>query len=274
MRRRKSESAPVSFFSFQDVLLCLIGIAIVVAMTLILQVTAVTVRTVEHAVAVASADVPADEREKNLRDRIAALEAALVAAERRPDLDPLVARTSLKLELEAKAGELGSLQERVRLLEDELRALLIDNPGAAALREYLQLLRLRDERAEKLSGLEQRKQITFIIDEAQQFRPVVMELTRARIVVTDIYSDVPMRVCAATEDAQCMSALALFDQLNAEQPSYILLIVTPSGIPMYQKMLAAIYARPEASRPRIGLDLLPEGSFVAAQFPSGQGGAR
>ena len=39
MRRRRNNGAPVTFFSFQDVMLSLIGITIVITLILVLQVT-------------------------------------------------------------------------------------------------------------------------------------------------------------------------------------------------------------------------------------------
>ena len=77
-----------------------------------------------------------------------------------------------------------------------------------------------------------------------------------------------MRIAAGTAAAQCMQALRLYTALAQEEPSYILMIVTPSGIPTYQSLVQAIESLPEDRRPRLGIDLIPEGSFVSSEFPS------
>ena len=268
MRRRGAGTVPVSFFSFQDVLLSLIGISIVIAMVLILQVTQVTAGALETAQSMLDAKVPIEEKERALRDRVAALEQAVKAAQERPDVDPLAARTTLRRELLVRAGELRQLEARAAELEEQLRDMLVRNPQAASLRELLELTKRRDELLVRLDGVEQRKQITFILDEAEPLRPIVLEISAARIIVSDVGSGAAMRVAAGTQAAQCMQALRLYSALAQEAPSYMLLIVTPSGIPAFLSIIQAIESLPEESRPRLGLDLIPEGSFVSSEFPS------
>jgi hypothetical protein len=268
VRRRGGGEVPVSFFSFQDVLLSLIGISIVISMVLILQVTQVTAGALESARDMVEAKVPIEAEERALRDRVSALEQAVKAAQERPDTDPLAARTSLRQELLARSGELGQLEARAQELEEQLRDILVRNPQASSLRELLELTRRRDELLVQLEGVEQRKQVTFILDEAEPLRPIVFEISGARIVVSDVGSGASMRIAAGTAAAQCMQALRLYTALAQEEPSYILMIVTPSGIPTYQSLVQAIESLPEDRRPRLGIDLIPEGSFVSSEFPS------
>jgi hypothetical protein len=266
--RRRGGSVPVSFFSFQDVLLSLIGIAIVISMVLILQVTQVTAGALESAREMVEARVPIEASERALRDRVAALEQAVKSAQERPDSDPLAARTTLRQELLSRAQDLERLEARASELEEQLREILVRNPQAASLRELLELTRRRDELLVSLEGAEQRKQITFILDEAEPLRPIVLEVSGARIIVSDVGSGASMRIAAGTPAAQCMQALRLYEALSREAPSYMLLIVTPSGIPTFQSIVQAIESIPEQSRPRLGIDLIPEGSFVSSEFPS------
>jgi len=268
VRRRGGGEVPVSFFSFQDVLLSLIGISIVISMVLILQVTQVTAGALESARDMVEAKVPIEAEERALRDRVSALEQAVKAAQERPDTDPLAARTTLRQELLARSGELGQLEARAQELEEQLRDILVRNPQASSLRELLELTRRRDELLVQLEGVEQRKQVTFILDEAEPLRPIVFEISGARIVVSDVGSGASMRIAAGTAAAQCMQALRLYTALAQEEPSYILMIVTPSGIPTYQSLVQAIESLPEDRRPRLGIDLIPEGSFVSSEFPS------
>jgi hypothetical protein len=267
MRRRAGAQVPVSFFSFQDVLLSLIGITIVITMILLIQVTKVTADAVRDARVAVDAGIPLTERERTLRDRVAALEQAVRQASMRPDVDPLAERATLRQELLASASQLSELEKRARELEDQLRELLIAHPDAATLREVIELTRARDGLAAELAKIERRKRITFILDPAEPLRPVVFELSGSRIVVTDAENGASSRIAAGTPAAQVLDALALYRVLAAERPSYVLLVVTPSGLPFHAMLLDAIAAMPEDEQPRIGLDFIPEGSYVSPVFP-------
>lgn len=268
MKRRAGAQVPVSFFSFQDVLLSLIGITIVVTMILLIQVTKTTTDAVAEARVAVRAGIPLTERERTLRERVAALEQAVRQASARPDVDPLARRATLRRELLESAAQLDVLEKRARALEDQLRELLVANPNAAALREVMELTRLRDQLAEELSKLERRKRITFIVDASERLQPVVFEISGSRIVVSDAESGASSRIAAGTPDAQVLDALALFKVLAQERPSYILLVVAPSGLPLYAKFMQRMASIPEAERPRLGLDFVPEGSYVSPVFPS------
>ena len=267
MRRRAGAGAPVSFFSFQDVMVCVIGITIVITMILLIQVTEITTEATQGRRISIEGGVPIEERERALRDRVAALEQAVRTASARPDVDPLAKRASLRQELLASASQLAALEGRTRELEEQLRELLVAHPEAASLREVLELTRARDRLTKELQELERRKRITFIVDAAEPLKPVVFEVSASRIVVTDAENGAASRIAAGTHAAQALDALALFKVLAQERPSYILLVVTPSGLPLYQTLLDAIDAMPEADRPRLGLDFIPEGSFVSPVFP-------
>ncbi len=264
----RHQTAPVSFFSFQDVLMCLIGITIVVTMTMLLQVAKATTDMVKSAQSSLDAGIPTALPERALRDRVASLEAAVREAQTRPDVDPLSTRATLRQELRAKAADLESLEKQARELELQLRELLVAHPAAASLRELLELTRIRDDRVAALSTLERKKQITFILDEGEPLHPIVFEISGARIVVSDAGDGASTRIAAGTIAAQCIDALKLFAVLSAQRHSYILMIVTPSGIAMYRTLLDAIHAMPEEMRPRLGFDLIPEGSYVSPVFPS------
>ena len=103
MARRRAASAPVTFFSFQDVLLSLIGIALVMTVIMLIESATRTVAAASAAQAEAAPDFPASEEERLLRERISALEEAVRRAQRRPDGDPLARRSSLRAELRARA---------------------------------------------------------------------------------------------------------------------------------------------------------------------------
>jgi hypothetical protein len=156
MRRRAGAGAPVSFFSFQDVMMCVIGITIVITMILLIQVTEITTVATEGRRVSIEGAVPIEERERALRDRVAALEQAVRTASARPDVDPLAKRASLRQELLSSASQLVALEGRTRELEEQLRELLVAHPEAASLRELMELTRVRDQLVKELQELERR----------------------------------------------------------------------------------------------------------------------
>jgi hypothetical protein len=276
MGRRRDQSSPVTFFSFQDVMLSLIGIAIVITVILLLQVTQATTALVAQAAGPESDADATDERVRTLEARVASLEYAVREAQKRPDDDPLAKRASLRQELLGIAGRLADLETRAEELLRQMRELTLEHPGAGALAQLSELTRVRDELLVELQALERRRRISYILDTALTAKPILLELSASRIVACDLSADgVAVRIAAGTPAAQVNDALEHYRLLAEGQDSYLLLVVKPSGISQYWSLRAAIEALPEGQRPAIGLDLIAEDSYVSELFPSASlGGSR
>lgn len=269
MARRGGGESPVTFFSFQDVLLSLIGITIVITLILVIQATATAVKAGESARRIAT-PVAADGARAS---RIAALEFAVREAQKRPDADPLARRTSLRQELVAAGSRLEELEGQAEELAQRLREITLLHPEAGAVQQATELLRRRDEILGELGKLERRRRISYIVDRAITARPVLLELSAARIVACDLSADgVALRIAAGTPAAQVNDALEFYRNVSAGQDAYLLLVVKPSGLAQYWSLRAAIDALPEERRPRIGLDLIAEDAYVSELFPSGDAG--
>lgn len=267
--RRRGGSVPMTFFSFQDVMLSLIGITIVITVVLLLQVTKEASDAIESARTRLDASQPLDERERTLRDTVAALELAISEASRRPSDDPLARRSSLRQELLAASSQLSSLEAESAELLRQLNELLLAHPDAAALRELMELTRRRDELAGKLEVLERVRKIDYIVDERQPSLPIILEISDRRIVVSEVAADgFATRVAAGTLEAQARQALDLYRLLAAGRNCYVFVILKPSGLPLFQTLLRYIQSLPEGERPNFGLDLIAEPSFVSELFPS------
>ena len=268
-KRRTDNSAPVTFFSFQDVLLSLIGITIVITLILVLQVTDAAAEVLRHTSTSEQREAVASERQRNLAAKVAALEFALREAEKRPDGDPLARRASLRQELLSAAGRLKELEDQAAELLRQLRELTLQHPDAGALVQLTELVRLRDELLVELGTIERRRRISYIIDPTKTKKPVLFEVSGSRIVACDLSADgVAIRIAAGTAAAQVNDALEYYRNATSTQDAYLLLVVKPSGIAQYWSIRAAIDALPEQDRPAIGLDLIPEDSYVSELFPS------
>jgi hypothetical protein len=269
VRRRRNNGAPVTFFSFQDVMLSLIGITIVITLILVLQVTDSAVAVLKRTGGAAGRAAQVEEQNRALSARVAALEYAVREAQKRPDGDPLAKRASLRQELVLAAGKLDDLERQADELVKQLRELTLQHPEAGALVQLTELVRMRDELLVELQTLERRRRISYLIDANNSARPILLEVSGTRIVACDLSADgVAIRIASGTSAAQVNDALEFYRTIAAGQQSYVLLVVKPSGIAQYWSIRAAIDALPESSRPAIGLDLIPEDAFVSELFPS------
>ncbi len=271
MRRRRGAEVPVSFFSFQDVLLSLIGITIVITVILFLQITRTVAKTVLEADDRLRTEESVAEsiRRNELVDRIVTLEAAIRSAQQRPDTDPLARRTSLRAELLAASGELESLERQSEELARQLRELTLLSPDALELRESIELMARRDELVTELGATERRRRISYIIDTARSATPVLLEISADRIVFSELAAEAtPQRLSAGTSAARVQQALDYYLLLTRGRQAYLLVVLKPSGIESYWQLLALVDRMPQESRPVIGVDLIPEDSHISELFPS------
>lgn len=269
MARRRSADAPVTFFSFQDVMLSLMGITIVITIILVIQITKQTVDAVRSAQAASEAESPEAARERVLEERVASLEFAVREAQKRPDTDPLAKRSSLRQELLGAKGRLEDLERQAAELAQQLRELTLQHPDAGAVVQATELMQRRDELLAELETLERRRRISYIVDEQKSGKPVLLEVSASRIVACDLSADgVAIRIASGTPAAQVNDAIEFYRGVAQGSDAYMLLVVKPSGIAQYWSLRGAIEALPEHERPRIGLDLVAESGYVSEVFPS------
>lgn len=268
-RRRRESSAPVTFFSFQDVLLSLIGITIVITLILVLQVTDAAAQVIQSASSSEEREAMATERQRSLAAQVAALEFAVREAQKRPDEDPLAKRASLRQELLSASGRLKELEAQAAELLRQLRELTLEHPDAGSLVQLTELVRTRDQLLTELDSIERRRRIAYILDPTKTKKPILLEISGSRVVACDLSADgVAIRIAAGTPAAQVDDALEYYRSITAGQDTYLLLVVKPSGVAQYWSIRAAVDAMPDDERPSIGLDLIPEDSYVSELFPS------
>lgn len=273
MRRRRGDDAPVSFFSFQDVLLSLIGITVVITIILFLQISrealaaAESYRDERDSVATA-----AEVRNAELMQRIEVLEGAIREAQKRPDVDPLARRTSLRAELLATRERLESLERQSEELARQLREITMLNPGAIELQETAELMQRRDLLVAELGAIERRRRISFIQDTERTATPFLIEMSAARIVFCELQAEAAaLRLAAGTPESRVRQAYDLFRLHSSGRDAYMLVILKPSGIRSFRKLLDLLETVPPDERPRIGLELIAEDSHISEAFPSAVG---
>jgi hypothetical protein len=263
---RRAEESPVSFFSFQDVLMALIGI--VVLITVMMLLVAITRTAGAVAVAVDSSSVTTKVELAKLEQRRDAL-IELISRASQPAADSGSRRASVALEIRLGQSEVDQLKDELEAIQRNIRDLINRHHNAAA----AGMLQAREDVRAKLEAeLEretQRRQVTYIVGGDVKEVPVGIELSGDKGVVF---------LLQRTGEAQAIGhgtslegVIEYAKSLAHGSPSgfYLLFIIKPSGVEWWSRLEAEYYAMPGAARPKIGIDLVREGGHCVGLFPAG-----
>ncbi len=267
--RRGGDESPVSFFSFQDVMMCTIGMTIISTLVLILQLgrSAAAARPIE----MVAVDPALERRAGSTRMARNALESRVTEAEMLRGTDSAgslgedrsrlmrakEALDRLKAEQERKRGQLRALVEASR--DDDRAIVAVD------------LMERRDDLLAQLRELNDRRRIVYLAAPEEPLRPLVTEVSGGRIVVSaDQSRENPAAIDGTDPDAAARRAFAALRSQPGLGSHYFLLVVKPSGIPAYRRLKELLASDPVTRDVRIGLDLIPEDCWTNDQFPAAQ----
>jgi Flp pilus assembly protein TadB len=265
---RRSAEAPVTFFSFQDVLLSLIGITILVTVLLIISSMVQAVETVERAVSAAQSDPASAATVTALKERRDQLTEALRRAQRRPNEDPTARRATLRQEVLAAREELDDLKREVEQLERSLRDILLRHPEAGAARRFQSLEERRQELESELEREQRRRQVTYLLGDSPKGMPVGVEVSSRGFLVFSVEKGGGSLMVSADGSLAAITEAA--SVIAGGKPFYLLFVVKPSGIDHYRGIVAERNAMPEDRRPGMGLDLVAESSILDGAMPGRQ----
>lgn len=262
---RGRRDSPVSFFSFQDVMVCTIGLTLLITLLLILQVGTSAAEAVASAEPIARTVDDADE----LADRAARLRARLAELEARASKDP--------------NEELARIRSRLRALDGDLRRLRLELETAdASLAESLRVGSLdadeavaeaivakRDRLKEDLAAIEARRRIVYLVAPDEAHPPTVAEISAARSIVSfDQEREAPIALAASDPREQARRILEVFTSRRDWRDRTLLVVLKPSGLATYRALLEAIVNDPRYGEVVLGLDLVGEDRFTSDAFPS------
>ncbi len=265
---RRSAEAPVTFFSFQDVLLSLIGITILVTVLLIISSMVQAVETVQQAVSAAQSDPASAATVNALKERRDQLTEALRRAQRRPNEDPAARRASLRQEVLAAREELDDLKREIEQLEKSLRDILLRHPEAGAARRFQSLEERRQELESELEREQRRRQVTYLLGDSPKGMPVGVEVSSRGFLVFSVEKGGGALMVSADGSLTAIAEAATV--IAGGKPFYLLFVVKPSGIDHYRGIVVERNAMPEALRPGMGLDLVAESSILDGAMPGRQ----
>lgn len=266
-RRRAADETPVSFFSFQDVMMCTIGITLISTMILIMQLGRAAAASAPRSMPRGTVEVDAELARllvaheeisralgRDIRERKDDAEGVLAsAAIRLPGIDEDLRRLRREIE-EARARRNEAL---VRASQDT-EALL-----AARLEEERD--RLRDQIRE-LSG---RRRIVYLRAPTETRLPLVVEISSARVVISPDQSREPaISLSAGDPGMAAKQVIAFFKSMPDRDSRYLLVVLKPSGIPVHLRLREALREDPEMRGVPNGLDLIPEDYWTDDLFPA------
>lgn len=235
-RRRKREDAPLSLFSFQDIMACLTGILILVSLLLAIDGLSDTMQ------ATPGKGTPAEPQDaartaEELREEIAVLTRTL--EERKGGID--VAQGEVEL-LEDRERRMALEAERTRAVIEErdaelarlVRELESASQSSSALREQLSAAKAKaDEQA-------LRERVRFRPGAQYSKSPVFVETTPKGLVVGELDPSLVPRLVARLDDPGAENRLV--GALGGRRPdtSYLVFVVREDAIPRFEALRDAM----------------------------------
>lgn len=267
--KRGGDESPVSFFSFQDVMMCTIGITIITTLILILQLGRSAAASLPDR---RPAEMTPEESElQRLRAAHGLLSDSLRDAELSRDTDAERKLATDALSLHVTGDELAQLREEIEKDSKRLRELVDRQRSDDRALVALELMEQRDRLQDQLRELNNRRRIVYLVAPSETLVPLVTEVSGGRVVVsTDQSREAPLALPAADPAEAAKSILAVFQSLPDRDRRYFLLVLKPSGIPAYLHLRALLASDPSMRDVRIGLDLIPEDCWTTDEFPAAQ----
>ena len=262
-RSRRGDESPMSFFSFQDVMMCTIGVTIVITMILILQIGA-DAAVVEATESQAKADLPKSRAE--LANEAAGLKDRLNAAAQKKSPNQAIVRGTLRQELRSELDKRQRATDAKKKVEMQVREMVALSSADPSAIEAAELIRKRDELEERLASTQLRRRITYLLAEDDR-KPVIIEVSGAQLVAgTNAEQDSPLAI--PLNDPATASALLKqwIQSLPDPTKRALLFVVKPSGVAMWRDISQTFADDNELSSLPRGLDLIEEESYTSDRF--------
>ena len=260
---RQSSENPVSFFSFQDVMMCTIGVTIVITMVLILQVGSAA-KAVEAEVAQSKVDVGKSRAE--LASAAGVLKQRLDRLAQTHSPNQAMVRGALRQDLRSELDKRQRSTEEKKKVEMQVREMVALSSADPSSIEAAELIRQRDELEERLASSRLRRRVTYLLAEDDR-KPVIIEVSGAQLVAgTNSEQDSPLAI-PLNDPA---TAAALLKQWIGSLPDptkrTLLFVVKPSGVAMWRDISQTFSNDAELGILPRGLDLIEEDSYTSERF--------
>ena len=262
-RSRHGDESPMSFFSFQDVMMCTIGVTIVITMVLILQIGA-DVAVVQATESQANADLTKSRGE--LASEAAGLKQRLDRAAQAKSPNQALVRGALRQELRSELDKRERATSEKKKVEEQVREVLAQLSADPSAIEASELIRKRDELEERLATTQLRRRVTYLLAEDDRL-PVIIEVSGAQLVAgTNSEQDSPLAIPLNDPATAAVLLKQWIQSLPNPTKRTLLFVVKPSGVALWRDISQAFAQDAQIGALPRGLDLIEEDSYTSDRF--------
>ena len=262
-RSRHGDESPMSFFSFQDVMMCTIGVTIVITMVLILQIGA-DAAVVEATESQANADLTKSRGE--LASEAAGLKQRLDRAAQAKSPNQALVRGALRQELRSELDKRDQATAQKKKVEQDVREVLAQLSADPSAIEASELIRKRDELEERLATTQLRRRVTYLLAEDDRL-PVIIEVSGAQLVAgTNSEQDSPLAIPLNDPATAAVLLKQWIQSLPNPTKRTLLFVVKPSGVALWRDISQAFAEDAQIGALPRGLDLIEEDSYTSDRF--------
>jgi hypothetical protein len=262
-RSRHGDESPMSFFSFQDVMMCTIGLTIVITMVLILQIGA-DAAVVEATESQANADLTKSRGE--LASEAAGLKQRLDRAAQAKSPNQALVRGALRQELRSELDKRDQATAQKKKVEQDVREVLAQLSADPSAIEASELIRKRDELEERLATTQLRRRVTYLLAEDDRL-PVIIEVSGAQLVAgTNSEQDSPLAIPLNDPATAAVLLKQWIQSLPNPTKRTLLFVVKPSGVALWRDISQAFAQDAQIGALPRGLDLIEEDSYTSDRF--------
>lgn len=257
--RRTRSTPPMSFFAFQDVMIAMIGVVLVVTLILLLNVGQSAAQALAGLAEQTSAPSAVSPEYRLLKARLERLRAMPSADDSREAIAELDAR------LQSVDTALRAERARIEADRAHARRMVIESTLAGDQAVAQRLLEEQERLEEEIDTVRRSRRLVYLIAEDNS-RPVVAELMDGRCVLsTDQVRDAPLAISETDPRRLAQHVLDWFAMQEGRR--HLLVVLKPSGLEAWAALQQAL-GRPEYDGLDIGIDLISEHMGTTDQFTS------
>jgi len=260
MSKRRNNITPISLFSFQDVMISLIGIFIIISLLLILLIT----KQVEDTLTEAFEDidpviVKKISQSKSDIDKLEVELASISEFDQWELTDDTLEAKGVLIDIDL---DLVTLREELEATRRELDRMIMDSELEGDAGIGLELRTIRDKLQEKLDEFRMRTQIVYLISDTEKKKPIILEFSDNQIVIASTNQSLVPLSFGSFEDA-----LVYTDGFSNREDYYLLVVLKPSGMLLWEHLKGYVAELRKNGRTiDIGLDLIAERYSTTKQF--------
>ncbi|MDP6542289.1 MAG: hypothetical protein QGF07_05820 [Phycisphaerales bacterium] len=260
MSTRRNNAPPISLFSFQDLMIAVIGIFIIISLLLVLLIT----KQVDDKFTEALKDIDPAIAKKIIQSKsdIDKLEVELASISEFDQwklTDDTLEAKGVLIDIDL---DLVTLREELEATRRELDRIIMDSELEGDAGIGLELRTIRDNLQEELDEFRMRTQIVYLVSDTEKKKPIILEFSDNQIVIARTNQSLVPWSFGSFEEA-----LVFTEGFPNREDYYLLVVLKPSGMLLWEQLKDYVAElRKNGKTIDIGLDLIAERYSTTNQF--------